>query len=169
MGYTDWISSLTGDPASVALPGDLHPVERDALDSSFPHTAEHARRYVATGGADDRWLGPRPILILYTRGRRSGQIRRNPLVFLEFDGERYVVGSNGGTAAHPAWFANLRETPEVYVRVMDELYEAVADELNAEERGRVWPKLIEQYPFYASYQQRASREIPLVRLDRRQK
>ncbi len=103
-----WIAKLR-EPVEVAASVELHPIERDAIDSAVPFAAEHARRYIATGGKDDGWEGPRPILLLYTTGRRSGDVRRNPLLYLEHENERYIVGSKGGAPAHPLWFLNLRD------------------------------------------------------------
>ena len=145
---------------------ELHPIERDAIDSAVPFAAEHARRYIATGGQDDGWDGPRPILLLYTTGRRSGDIRRNPLLFLEHENERYIVGSKGGAAAHPLWFLNLRDEPHVHIRVNQDFYPAIAEELPTDERARIWPVLTARYTMFADYQTNTARQIPLVRLRR---
>ena len=160
-----WIRKL-GQPVDTTPPDSLHPIERDAIDSAVPFAAEHARRYIATGGKDDGWDGPRPILLLYTTGRRSGDIRRNPLLFLEHDNERYIVGSKGGAPADPLWFLNLRDEPRVHVRVNEEFYPAVAELLTSDERARVWPILTARYEMFGEYQANTQREIPLVRLRR---
>ena len=148
-----------------APPGvELDPIERDAIDSAVPFAAEHARRYIATAGRDDGWDGPRPILLLYTTGRRSGDTRRNPLLYLEHEGERFVVGSKGGDATHPLWFTNLVADPKVHVRVDDDFYPAVAEILGPGERAVIWPVLTAKYDVFAGYQERTEREIPVVRL-----
>ncbi len=160
-----WVAKLR-QPVTATSPVQLHPIERDAIDSAVPFAAEHARRYIATAGQDDGWDGPRPILLLYTTGRRSGDIRRNPLLFLEHENERYIVASYGGAAAHPLWFLNLRDDPRVQVRVNDDFYPAVAKLLTSEERAHIWPVLTARYTMFADYQSNTSREIPLVRLRR---
>lgn len=162
-----WVARLA-EPASAgaSASADLHPIERDARDSAVPFAAEHARRYIASAGRDDAWDGPRPILLLYTVGRRSGEIRRNPLLFFDHDGGRYVVGSKGGDVRDPLWFANLVAQPAVHVRVDDEFYAATAEVLAAHERAQVWPALTERYTMFAGYQERTERQIPLVRLRR---
>ncbi len=152
--------------AHLPIDVDLDPIERDAIDSAVPFAAEHARRYIATAGKDDGWEGPRPILLLYTTGRRSGDIRRNPLLYLEHEAERFVVGSKGGAAAHPLWFSNLLAQPQVHVRVDADFYPAVAEVLSPEERARIWPTLTQRYEMFADYQARTEREIPLARLRR---
>ena len=160
-----WTARLNESPASGSS-AELHPIERRAVDSAVPFAAEHARRYIATAGQDDAWDGPRPILLLYTVGRRSGEIRRNPLLFFDHDGGRHVVGSKGGDVRDPLWFANLVAQPAVHVRVDGEFYPATAEVLAAPERALVWPALTERYPVFAGCQERTEREIPLVRLRR---
>ena len=111
--------------------------------------------------------GPRPILILYTTGRRSGRIRRNPLLYLEHGGERYLIGSKGGADLHPEWYLNLCAEPRVHVRVMAEVYEADARTSTATSGRRCgassWPAI----PMFDDYQQATAREIPVVHLARR--
>ena len=142
----------------------LDPIERDALDSAVPFAAEHARRYIATAGEDDGWEGPRPILLLYTIGRKSGAVRRNPLLYFEFEDQIHIIGSKGGSAEHPLWFRNLVAQPSVHIRVRDRFMVARAEVLRAIDRAVVWPHLIERYPMFGDYQQHTEREIPLVRL-----
>ena len=160
-----WIAKLR-QPVVATAPVTLDAIERNAIDSAVPFAAEHARRYIATGGKDDGWDGPRPILLLYTTGRRSGDVRRNPLLYLEHENQRYIVGSKGGAAAHPLWFLNLRDEPRVHVRVNDDFYPALAELLTSEERARIWPVLTARYTMFADYQANTAREIPLVRLRR---
>ena len=159
-----WIRRLREPDPSLSLKDALDAIDADALDSAVGFAAEHCRRYIATAGEDDGWDGPRPILILYTTGRRSGQTRRNPLLFFDHDGHRYLIASNGGADADPLWLGNLVADSRVHVRVMAEVYEATARVANTPIRNVVWPALVEQYPMFADYQQRTSREIPLIEL-----
>lgn len=162
-----WIAGLR-EPAQEPTPDaiDLDPIERDALDSAVPFAAEHARRYIASAGKDDGWSGPRPILLLYTVGRTTGAVRRNPVLYLEHGGDRIVIGSKGGDAAHPQWYTNLVANPNVHIRVDDDFYAAFAEVLTGDERFAVWPVLTAKYEMFAAYQQRTERTIPLVRLRR---
>lgn len=162
-----WIAQLRQADPSRTLKDSLDEIDRVALDNAVGFAAEHARRYVATDGEDDGWAGPRPILILYTTGRRSGQIRRNPLLFFEQDGERYLIGSKGGDDRHPEWYLNLVAEPRVHVRVMAEVYEADARTLEHDERAALWPELVASYPMFDDYQRATARAIPVVQLHRR--
>ncbi len=164
-GLGDWTRRLRkeGDPATVRDRVDA--IDAEALDNEVGFAAAHARRYVASNGEDDGWEGPRPILILYTKGRRSGSVRRNPLLYFEHDGHRHVIGSKGGVDGHPSWYLNLRDEPRVHVRVMAEVYEADARTLDDDERAALWPHLVAGYPMFADYQGRTERQIPVVRLE----
>lgn len=108
---------------------------------------------------------PVPILLLEHVGRRSGQVRTTPLVYLE-DGDRLVVvASQGGRPEHPQWYRNLLADPDVRVqqgRRSRRLRARVADE---EERRRLWPRLVGHYADFASYQSWTDRQIPVVLLE----
>jgi deazaflavin-dependent oxidoreductase (nitroreductase family) len=166
-GHSDlgtWIAGLREPTPAATLADALDDIDREALDSAVGFAAEHARRYVATGGADDGWEGPRPILLLYTTGRRSGRARRNPLLYVDHDGSRYLVASKGGASRHPEWYLNLVATPTVHVRVGAEVYEAEARPLPPDDRALLWPEIVARYPMFGDYQRTTDREIPVVQL-----
>ncbi|MBM0276164.1 nitroreductase family deazaflavin-dependent oxidoreductase [Micromonospora tarensis] len=125
--------------------------------------ATHIPRFEETGGQ------PRPgvnDLLLTTRGRRSGELRHTALVY-ERDGDRYVVAaSNRGADQHPAWYLNLLVHPYVTVQVGPENFTAYACPTTAEERPRLWRLMVSARSEYAAYQQRSSRQIPVVLLNR---
>ena len=107
-------------------------------------------------------------LLLYTVGRRTGQTNTCCLPYwVDAGGRRVIVASLAGAPRHPAWFHNLSDShanPEVRVRDKRSLFWARADVLEGEDRARTWTEMIEDRPFYADYQTRTEREIPLVRL-----
>ena len=160
----DWMARLRDDDSTGSLKADLDEIDRVALDNKVSFAAAHTRRYIATDGADDGWEGPRPILILYTMGRRSGQLRRNPLLYFDHDGGRYLVGSLGGAPKHPEWYLNLTAEPRVLVRVMDRVYEATARTVGPDERAVLWPALVAGYRMFAEYEAKTDRVIPLVQV-----
>ena len=128
---------------------------------------EHVRRYRETGGeVGHRWKRGSKILLLTTKGRKSGEPRTTPLIY-EQDGDRYViVASKGGAPAHPGWYLNLRHDPNVELQVRDEVFPARARTAEGEERERLWRLAAQQWPDYDSYQTRTDREIPVVVLER---
>ena len=107
-----------------------------------------------------------PVLLLHHVGRKTGQRRVNPLLYMP-DGENMViVASWGGAPHHPAWFLNLKANPETEVEVRGRRIPVRAEVASPEERKRLWPRLVDLYPGYANYQARTEREIPLVILRR---
>src|SRR6266487_4714731 len=129
--------------------------------------AEHVRRYRQSGGeAGHRWERGSKILLLTTKGRKSGEPRRKPLIY-EQDGDRYViVASKGGAPVHPSWYRNLQDDPNVELQVLDEVFPARARTAEGEERARLWQLVNQQWPDYDSYQTKTDREIPVVVLER---
>ncbi|MEP6893019.1 MAG: nitroreductase family deazaflavin-dependent oxidoreductase [Gaiellaceae bacterium] len=129
----------------------------------------HVRIYRLTGGRFVGRVGKAPILLLTTIGRRSGEPRTAPLLYLR-DGERLaIVASFGGHPKHPVWYLNLAANPEVKVQVGRETFGAIASTAGAEDRERLWPQFVEMYPGYAGYKKKTSREIPIVLLTRVQR
>jgi deazaflavin-dependent oxidoreductase (nitroreductase family) len=108
----------------------------------------------------------RPVLILTTRGAKSGQPRENPLVYTR-DGDRYVViASKGGAPTHPAWYHNLVANPEVTLEVLGEKFPTRARVAEGEEHDRLYRNQAELMPAFAEYQRKTSRQIPVVVLER---
>jgi deazaflavin-dependent oxidoreductase (nitroreductase family) len=105
-----------------------------------------------------------PMLLLTTTGRKSGLPRTTPLLCVPDGDDFYVVASNGGRDAPPAWLANLRADPHALVQFGRRHHRVVADILTGEEKAAVWPRLVAQYSGWDDYQQLTDREIPAVRL-----
>lgn len=102
------------------------------------------------------------VLLLNTTGRKSGQRRTIPLLYLR-DGEDFVViASNGGAPKHPAWYLNLMANPDATVEITGNETRVRAEEASPEEKARLWPKVVEMYSGYEGYRRRTDREIPLV-------
>jgi len=127
----------------------------------------HVDRYVETDGEEGYlWKRGSTILLLTTTGRRSGEPRVRPLIFREDAGRYVVVASRGGSPEHPDWYLNLREQPEVEVQILGERFAARARTAGPDERPRLWELMVEAWPEYDTYQERAEREIPVVILER---
>ncbi|MCL4859133.1 MAG: nitroreductase family deazaflavin-dependent oxidoreductase [Caldilineaceae bacterium] len=119
--------------------------------------------YRLTGGRIARLYG-KDVLILTTRGRRSGQERTVLLQFFWDGPQIVVVAANSGLSSHPGWFYNLKATPTAQIQVMDRRLQVRAEELSADEVTAFWPRILDRSPDYARYLRRTSRAIPLVRL-----
>ncbi len=128
-------------------------------------TKVHASLFRATSGRFGGRLVGSPVLLLVTTGRKTGQSRTTPLLYLE-DGGRYaIVASNGGAAKHPVWWLNLRAYPEATVEVGGRKVRVRATEAQGGEKARLWEGLVRMYPSYEDYQRRTDREIPVVLLE----
>lgn len=108
-----------------------------------------------------------PVLLLTTIGRKSGQPRTAPLLYLEDDGRYVIVASKGGMSHHPLWFHNLVANPQVQVEVGGQKLAMTARPATDDEKAALWPKLVKMYPDYADYQARTERNIPVIILTRR--
>lgn len=118
--------------------------------------------YRRSGGKTMGRMRGMPLLLLTTVGRKSGEERVTPVMYLS-DSDNYVVtASNNGADKNPAWFANLMANPHVKVEVGDKTFNAVAGKATAEEKSRLWPLLVAKAPFFAEYQKKTTRDIPMV-------
>jgi deazaflavin-dependent oxidoreductase (nitroreductase family) len=131
------------------------------------HGPPHVQRYIETDGEDGyRWRNDTTILLLFTKGRKSGEERINALIF-EPDGDDYlIVASKGGTDAPPGWYLNLEAEPEVEVQVKGDRFKAHARTATDEEKPRMWEKMVGAWPDYDAYQEKTDRQIPVVVLER---
>lgn len=128
-------------------------------------SALHTYLYRVTRGVIGRRFVDNDILLLTTKGVRTGEDHTVPLVYLT-DGERYVViASYGGRPAHPAWYENLVAEPRVRVQVQARRKSMVGRTAGPEERARWWPRIVAAYGGYAVYQSRTDRQIPVVVLE----
>ena len=130
--------------------------------SAWRPIADHVERYLATDGEDGfEWEGARCV-ILTTVGRKSGTVRRAPLIRIR-DGERYLlVASMGGAPRHPEWYLNLVATPDVTIQDCGELHNLIARTATPVEKAQLWPIAVSQWPDYEDYQTRTTRDLPLV-------
>ncbi|MFN2427086.1 MAG: nitroreductase family deazaflavin-dependent oxidoreductase [Candidatus Binatia bacterium] len=124
--------------------------------------------YRLSGGrVGARWMYGAPVMLLTTIGRKSGQQRTTPLLYIE-DGRRVItVGSQGGMSKDPQWVKNLEANGNVEIEIGTKKRAMTARRGTAEEKTRYWPALCKMYPDYADYQARTLRDIPVVMLDPR--
>jgi len=133
-----------------------------------PSPAEWVRNQVAeyesTGGQKANTLGDTgmPVVIVTTRGNKSGKIRKTPLMRVEHDGQYALVASKGGAPEHPVWYYNLITDPEsVEIQDGPEPFDVEVRVLSGDEKANWWARAVAAYPPYAEYQARTEREIPV--------
>jgi F420H(2)-dependent quinone reductase len=129
-------------------------------------TTIHVFFYRLTGGKFGGKVRGLPVLLLTTRGRKTGKERTTPLGYFQEDGGYVITASNNGADTHPAWFLNLRSDPHAAIEINDQRFEVGAEIAGPEKRGDLWTKLIAQAPGYTDYARKTTREIPLVILRR---
>jgi len=110
---------------------------------------------------DEGW----PVIVLTTRGTKSGKLRKAPLIRVEHDGRYAAVASLGGGPRNPHWYHNVRSDPRVQVRDSALVIELVARELEGEEKRLWWDRAVAVFPEYANYQERSTRVIPVFLLE----
>jgi deazaflavin-dependent oxidoreductase (nitroreductase family) len=130
---------------------------------------EHVRVYRETDGERGYdWKRGTTILLLTTKGRRSGEERTTPLIHRTDDGRFVVVASRGGAPDHPNWFKNIEANPDdVEIQVKGEQMPVRPSVAQGDERDRLWEAMNEVWPDYDAYQERTDREIPVVVLEPR--
>ena len=122
--------------------------------------------YKKTGGkVGGKFLQGAPVALLTTTGRKTGEPRISPLLYLREGNRVVLVASKGGSATHPMWYLNLKANPKVSVQIKDEVLHLSARDATEDERTRYWPKLVEMYSSFDDYQSWTDRVIPIVICD----
>ncbi|MDQ2750048.1 MAG: nitroreductase family deazaflavin-dependent oxidoreductase [Actinomycetota bacterium] len=128
---------------------------------------EHIEKYEATDGTEGyEWRNGTTILILTTTGRRSGESRKNALIYRPRGDDYLIVASKGGAPDAPDWYRNLQDNPDVRVQIKADKFAARARTATPEEKPQLWQEMLEVWPAYADYQHKTDREIPVVVLER---
>lgn len=123
--------------------------------------------YESSGGTQGTTLRDTglPVIILTSRGARTGRLRKTPLMRVEHEGRYAVVASQGGAPTHPAWYRNLRAEPHVQLQDGPTTHDLVARELSGDEREQWWQRAVAAFPPYAQYQHKTDRVIPVFLLE----
>ena len=145
-------------------------VEGAYAPSPWDWVRQQVETYERTGGREANTLRDTglPIIIITTRGNKSGKVRKTPLMRVEHDGQYAIVASMGGAPKHPVWYRNLKANPsEVMLQDGSEPFSADIRELEGEERELWWNRAVSAFPPYAEYQQKTKRRIPVFLVTRR--
>ena len=126
---------------------------------------EQVEQYERSGGSRGNTMRGLPVVVLTTRGAKTGKIRKTPLMRVEHDGRYAVVASLGGAATHPVWYFNLRADPHVELQDGPTKWDLVARELTGPEKDEWWAHAVAAFPDYATYQTKTDRQIPVFVLE----
>ncbi len=134
-----------------------------------PSTTEWVRNQVTTyeqsGGTEGTTMRGLPVMIVTSRGARTGKLRKTPLMRVEHDGVYAAVASQGGAPTHPVWYYNLVADPHCELQDGPERSDRVARLASGSEREEWWERAVAAFPDYADYQTKTTREIPVFLLE----
>ncbi|QGG96168.1 nitroreductase family deazaflavin-dependent oxidoreductase [Actinomarinicola tropica] len=140
------------------------PLDGEYEPSTWEWVRDQVEEYEASGGQRANTLldTGMPVIILTTRGTRSGKIRKSPLMRVEHGGEYALVASMGGAPTNPSWHHNLLADPTaVVIQDGPEPFDAEARMVEGDERAAWWERAVAAYPPYAEYQEKTERRIPV--------
>lgn len=125
---------------------------------------EHVRKYEDTDGQVGHDWNDTQVLILRTTGRKSGQLRKVPLIYGRDGDDFIIVASKGGAPDNPGWYENLVAHPECEIQVRGDIMPVTAQTVSVDEKARLWPIMTAEWPDYDAYQEKSPRDIPVVAL-----
>ncbi|MEO8224969.1 MAG: nitroreductase family deazaflavin-dependent oxidoreductase [Gammaproteobacteria bacterium] len=142
------------------------PLEGEYEPSPAQWVRDQVDLYESSGGTKGTTLRGMRVILLTTRGAKSGKLRKIPLMRVEHEGTYAAVASLGGAPKHPVWYFNIVADPHVELRDGTQTWDMKAREIHGEEKAAWWERCVAAYPDYADYQQKTEREIPVFLLER---
>src|ERR1044072_5171520 len=141
------------------------PLQGEYEPSASERAARQVEEFESSNGTRGNTLRGMPVVILTTRGAKTGKVRKTPLMRVA-DGGRYaIVASLGGAPKHPVWYHNVKAEPHVELQDGAVRRDMVAREVTGEEKARWWDTAVRAFPDYAAYQRRTDRVIPVFVLE----
>ncbi|MET7338646.1 nitroreductase family deazaflavin-dependent oxidoreductase [Nonomuraea sp. NPDC005650] len=141
------------------------PLHGEYEPSAASWVRNQVAQYEGTDGVRGGSFLGLPVIILTTKGVKSGKIRKTPLMRVEHDGCYAVAASNGGADRHPAWYNNVVAHPLVEVQDRGVKQDMIARELHGEEKAEWWKRADADYPPFVAYRAATDRDIPLFVLE----
>ena len=141
------------------------PLEGQYEPSPVEWVRQHLDQIETTGTTEGVTIHGRPVIVLTTRGAKTGKIRKTPLMRVEHDGQYAVVASLGGAPQNPVWYHNVVANPTVELQDGAEHCDLVAREVTGDERAAWWERAVAAFPDYADYQTKTDRLIPVFVLE----
>ena len=141
------------------------PVHGEYEPSSLRWVREQVELYESSGGTKGTTMREMPVIILTTRGARSGKIRKTPLMRVEHGGDYAAVASRGGAPTHPVWYYNVVADPRVELQDGPVRQDMTAREAVGDEKELWWDRAVAAFPDYATYRRKTDRDIPVFILE----
>ncbi|WP_226029748.1 nitroreductase family deazaflavin-dependent oxidoreductase [Streptomyces hyderabadensis] len=143
------------------------PLDGEYEPSPAQWVREQVELYESSGGTEGTTLRDTglPVIVLTTRGARSGKLRKTPLMRVEHEGRYAAVASLGGAPKHPVWYFNVTADPRVELQDGPVKRDMTAREVTGAEKAEWWERAVAAFPPYADYQKKTDREIPVFVLE----
>ncbi|MEU9652314.1 nitroreductase family deazaflavin-dependent oxidoreductase [Streptomyces sp. NPDC048110] len=143
------------------------PLDGEYEPSPTQWVREQVELYESSGGTEGTTLRDTglPVIVLTTRGARSGKVRKTPLMRVEHEGRYAAVASLGGAPKHPVWYFNVLADPRVELQDGPVKRDMTAREVTGAEKAEWWERAVAAFPPYADYQRKTEREIPVFVLE----
>ncbi|MEU1947770.1 nitroreductase family deazaflavin-dependent oxidoreductase [Streptomyces sp. NPDC059474] len=141
------------------------PLQGEYEPSPDQFVRDQVELFESSGGTEGTTMRGMPVILLTTRGAKSGKIRKTPLMRVEHNGVYAVVASLGGSPKHPVWYYNVVGDPRVELQDGPARQDMTAREVTGEEKALWWERAVEAYPDYADYQTKTDRQIPVFVLE----
>jgi deazaflavin-dependent oxidoreductase (nitroreductase family) len=126
---------------------------------------EQVDEYESSGGTSGTTMRGMPVVIVTSKGAKSGKLRKTPLMRVEHDGCYAAVASLGGAPKNPVWYYNIAADPHVELQDGTIRQDMTAREVTGDERAQWWERAVAAFPDYADYQRKTEREIPVFVLE----
>ncbi|MDP9073022.1 MAG: nitroreductase family deazaflavin-dependent oxidoreductase [Actinomycetota bacterium] len=146
----------------------MPPLDGEYEPSPAQWVRDQVEAYESSGGQRANTLRDTglPVIIVTSRGNKSGKLRKTPLMRVEHDGQYLLVASKGGAPTHPVWYYNLKADPRVTIQDGPEPFDATVREISGPEREAWWQRAVAAFPPYAEYQTKTDRQIPVLLVSR---
>ncbi|MEU8626443.1 nitroreductase family deazaflavin-dependent oxidoreductase [Streptomyces sp. NPDC048669] len=141
------------------------PLQGEYEPSPAQWVRDQVEQYESSGGTEGTTMRDMPVIILTTRGAKSGKIRKTPLMRVEHNGAYAVVASQGGAPKHPVWYHNLTADPRAELQDGPVRRDMNVREVTGDEKALWWGRAVEAFPDYADYQKKTDRQIPVLVLE----
>ncbi|MCG0284131.1 nitroreductase family deazaflavin-dependent oxidoreductase [Streptomyces sp. PSAA01] len=141
------------------------PLQGEYEPSPEKFVRDQVELFESSGGTEGTTMRGMPVVVLTTRGAKSGKIRKTPLMRVEHNGTYAIVASLGGSPKHPVWYFNVLGDPRVELQDGPVRQDMTAREVTGEEKALWWERAVEAYPDYADYQKKTDRQIPVFVLE----
>lgn len=144
---------------------EVMPLQGEYEPSPAQWVRDQVEQYESSGGTEGTTMRDMPVIILTTRGAKSGKIRKTPLMRVEHNGAYAVVASQGGAPKHPVWYHNLKADPRAELQDGPVRQDMKVREVTGDEKALWWERAVEAFPDYADYQKKTDRQIPVLVLE----